>query len=314
MSGKSRKFMVGLLAVMLLLVAAAAALVLLPASAQSLPLGLRSKLSANYDVGAPKGFLTAFRVSIIGETLRDLGMAADEAEGQAAAVEAALKDPVPTATARDFSGAPPFTATATQTATPTPTNTPTETSTPTATFTRTPKPTATPKPSKTPKPPKPTNTPCGACDTVKPTLIAGTLNPTPMAFTTCNAVVSITGLRVIDPGPSSGIEWVKLKYKVVGPGSKGYIYSPDLSPPVGDPWSGTTWDATYNGSITIDFDTGYASITGGGKVASRVMTSETATPTPSSPFTIELWAKAEDEDGNQNYIHLGDYTMPASCD
>ena len=74
-------------------------------------------------------------------------------------------------------------------------------------------------------------------------------------------MVSIAGLHLVDAGPSSGINWVKLKYKILGPGSEGYQYSADLSPQVSGGWTdgeGSTWDATYDGSITIDFDSGYA--------------------------------------------------------
>ena len=68
--------------------------------------------------------------------------------------------------------------------------------------------------------------------------------------------VGITSLQIVDAGPSSGISWMKLKYKILGPGSQGYQYSADLSPQVSGGWTageGSTWDATYDGSITIDF-------------------------------------------------------------
>ena len=64
-------------------------------------------------------------------------MSSDDAAGQSQAMAELMKSPVPTATARDFQGAKPFTAT------PTVTPVPTETPTPTPTNTCTPRPTAT---------------------------------------------------------------------------------------------------------------------------------------------------------------------------
>jgi len=109
-----------------------------------LPLSLSSRLSADYSVD-DVGPLKALRLSIIGDMLRDMGMGPDEAEDCESAMKALMDNPVPTATARDFEGAPPFTAIPTNTATPT--DTPTATATPTSTFT--PRPTATKPPTST---------------------------------------------------------------------------------------------------------------------------------------------------------------------
>jgi hypothetical protein len=153
--------------------------------------------------------------------------------------------------------------------------------------------------------------------------------------------VNLSGLRVRDSAPSSGIQWVKVKYKVEGPNTRGYIYSVDMSPPDSGGWSGSSWDAIYSGSLTVDFDTGYAALWGGRKaLALSAMDTATPTNTPSAPtatdtpvpptathtplpstntpvptpFTVKLWAGAKDIDGNEAYLFLGSYTMPAVCD
>ena len=126
-----RIYRAGLIVAVLILVWAAAVVVLNTASAEGLPLSLRlgSRLSADYSVDKT-GPLKALNFSIIGDLLRDLGLSPEEVEEQAGSVELALNEPVPTATARNFEGDPPFTATPTNTSTPT--NTPTPTYTPTS--------------------------------------------------------------------------------------------------------------------------------------------------------------------------------------
>ena len=141
--------------------------------------------------------------------------------------------------------------------------------------------------------------------------------------------------------------WVKLKYKILGPGSKGYVYSDPLAVSGGG-WTdgpGSIWDANYNGPVIIDFEAGYAFLWAGGKRLARlaltVATTDTPTPTDTpeptvtpvptetpiptdtpvptetpipEPFEIKLWAIVEDNAGNSSYIPLGTYTMPGSCD
>ncbi|MGH2620833.1 MAG: hypothetical protein ACRDHG_09740, partial [Anaerolineales bacterium] len=141
----------------------AAALHLTGASAgqPGFPFNLRSNLAADYRADPGAGRITSLRISIITDLLKDLGFGADDSgllEG--------LDSPVPTATARNFQGDPPFTATAIPSPTPTITPLPTSTSTPKP-------PTKTPKPTDTEQP-EPTDLPD---DLVAPTLSGGTLFP-----------------------------------------------------------------------------------------------------------------------------------------
>jgi hypothetical protein len=142
----------------------AAAFILNVAFAESLPfsLNLRSRLAANYAPDEFVGSLGVFRLSIFDEVLLDQGLSQEEAEEQSEKIKIAMNSPVPTATARDFEGKLPFTATSTEPPTEPPTAaitvSPTETPVPTSTLmmaitaTNTPKPaTGTPAvPSKTP--------------------------------------------------------------------------------------------------------------------------------------------------------------------
>lgn len=271
------------------------------------PFNLSSKLAADYS-SDESARISSLRISIVADFLKDLGLLGDSGED----LLADLNSPVPTATARNFAGDPPFTATVT------PSLTPTESETPTATPSNTPK----PAPSSTPKPtnteePVPTAAPT---DAVEPTLIAGSVSPPAGALPGCSEVVTITNLQVIDPAPSSGIKSVQVKYKV---GSSGYVYSDDFSPPVSGGWTagvGSTWDAIYNGSDVIDYDEAFASLSVGRKAyMSPLLGDPTATPTlppptaTPSPIPVELWAIAEDVAGNVNFIPLGNYTLPGSC-
>ena len=84
----------------------AAALFLNSAYASGLPFSMdvRSKLSADYSPDEAKGILGIFNLSIIGEVLTDLGIAPQLAGEREKVIEESLKDPVPTATALNFSG------------------------------------------------------------------------------------------------------------------------------------------------------------------------------------------------------------------
>jgi hypothetical protein len=313
------------------------------ASAQNspFPLGLRSKLAVDYSQEKFGPTFGPINLSIVRDVLQDLGLTSSETEAEAWAYLSDLDDPVPTATALNFSGDSPHT--------PTPTKMPDYTATPLLTST----PLATKAPiraqasaTKIVVTSVATLAPC--CDSTPPTLSGGSLNPTPGPLSVCSVGVSLTGLRVQDPSPSSGIEWVKVKYKVEGPNSLGYVYTSDLSPPTSGGWSGSAWDAIYNGSFTIDFEAGYALSWGGRKVLAIVETATptplpptptdtpipptatytpippTATPTPipptathtpvPTPFIVKLWAGVKDGDGNTTYLFLGSYTMPPICD
>jgi len=281
----------------------AAALHLTGASAgqPGFPFNLRSNLAADYGAGPEAGRITSLRISIISDLLKDLGFGGDDSgllEG--------LDSPVPTATARNFQGDPPFTATVTPSPTPTITPSPTPTSTPRP-------PTRTPKPTDTEEP-EPTELPD---DIVGPTLSGGTLFPNlGTLLPTCEGNdIGIIGLRVVDPGPSSGIAWVKLKYKILGPGTLDYQYSADFGDPVSGGWTsgeGSTWDAYYKGDLTINFSDGYA-FTTGGKLFFRPWLNGPSAALTIDPFTVEVSSIAQDNAGNQGYVLHGTYTLDGSC-
>ncbi len=265
------------------------------------PFNLRSKLDADYGADPAAGRITSLRISIIADLLRDLGFGADDS-----GLLAGLDSPVPTATARNFEGDPPFTATVT------PSPPPTETPVPTSTSTQKP-PTKTPKPTKTDQP-EPTDVPV---DAVAPTISGGSLFPTlGTLLPSCDGNdIAITGLRVVDPGPSSGINWVKLKYVILGPGSTGYQFSSDIGPPISGGWTdgpGSAWDAYYKGDHTINFSDGYVFLMGGKLFFRPPLTGPTATPSP-EPFGVEVWSIVEDNAGNQSYVLHGTYTLDGSC-
>ena len=281
----------------------AAALHLTGASAgqPGFPFNLRSNLAADYGAGPEAGRITSLRISIISDLLKDLGFGGDDSD-----LLEELDSPVPTATARNFQGDPPFTATVTPSPTPTITPSPTPTSTPRP-------PTRTPKPTDT-KESEPTELPD---DIVGPTLSGGTLFPNlGTLLPTCEGNdIGITGLRVVDPGPSSGIAWVKLKYKILGPGTLDYQYSADFGDPVSGGWTsgeGSTWDAYYKGDLTINFSNGYA-FTTGGKLFFRPSLNGPSAALTIDPFTVEVSSIAQDNAGNQGYVLHGTYTLDGSC-
>ena len=234
-------------------VAVAAAIVLNSAAAESLPfsLALRSKLSADYSQEGSQGVLGVFRLSIIGDALRDLGLSPKEADQQTAGIKIALDDPVPTATALNFEGDDPYT--------PTPTSTSTVTSTPTNTPTNTPRPTKTPVPTSTKKPatavPAATATAAGPVDNTKPSICCLTLSPpagTPSPgnpLTSCT--IDVVDLQVFDPTFSSGVSDSNVQFKYqsasVGwtPVSLNLITGGWVSGP------GSDWDAHYGKTITL---------------------------------------------------------------
>jgi hypothetical protein len=281
----------------------AAALHLTGASAgqPGFPFNPRSNLAADYGADPGASRITSLRISIITDLLKDLGFGGDDSE-----LLAGLDSPVPTATARNFQGDPPFTATVTPSPTPTITPLPTSTSTPKP-------PTKTPKPTDTEEP-EPIDVPA---DMVEPTISGGSFFPTfGTLLPSCDGNdIAITGLQVVDPGPSSGINWVKLKYVILGPGSTGYQFSSDIGPPLTGGWTdgpGSTWDAYYKGDHTINFSDGYA-FTTGGKLFFRPSSSGLSAALTADPFTVEVWSIAEDNAGNQSFVLHGTYTLAGSC-
>jgi hypothetical protein len=237
--------------IIVLLVWLLTAMVLNAASASGIPLSLdmQSELVANYAPGE-FGSLGAFRISIVNDIFRDRGYSAEDAEHQAEVYRVAMNSPVPTATARNFSGDPPHTAT--------PTITPTATETPTKTFppptrTKTQKPTKKPsatatvkvvkKPTKTP-----TNTPPPG-DTKPPKIVSYELmKPPGSELTSCE--FSVEDVKVVDPPFSSGIDEVRIKY--VRPSSSGD------NKPLNKEWGGfvkkpgSKWEGEFEGSIELE--------------------------------------------------------------
>jgi hypothetical protein len=282
------------------------------ASAFRLDLGLGSRLRADYSADPLGRRIGVLRLSIVEDVMRDLGMTDEEAEGQRADVEVAMGQAVPTATARDFEGSAPFTATPSPTATPTVTRTPTHTPTETATPTSTPSPTRTRTRTptrtrtRTPRPPDtavPTATSTSSVDTVDPQIeCACDVAPTPGPITGCSVTFTIEDVHVTDAAGSSGIEWVKFKYYIDdGPAGTTYVERYEYSDPFemvsGGP-EGDGWDAYYSGSLSIEIFEGW-------------------NPTPNfgpDDFVIHLYIKAHDGDGNEDVLPLGDYTISEDCD
>jgi hypothetical protein len=240
---------------------------------------LRSRLSANYAPDAGGSSVRSLRLSIFQEVMQDLGLSGDEAAAESRRIEAGMQGPVPTATARDFDGAEPLTATPTKT--PVPTHTPT----PTATATRTPRPT--PTKTKTPGPTHapPTNTPSGG-DTDDPSICCIDLDPDPP--TTLNACTfDVEELEVYDPAPSSGIDEADVWMKYNGPSTGGWVYT-NLSLQSGGFGPGLDFSAIYDGTITLH----------------DVYTGE----------DIELKGAVTDLAGNGPvYKFMADYTMGIDC-
>jgi hypothetical protein len=278
------------------------------ASAFRLDLGLGSRLRADYSADPLGRRIGVLRLSIVEDVMRDLGMTDEEAQGQRADVEAAMGQAVPTATARDFEGSAPFTATPSPTATPTITRTPTHTPTATATPTSTPSPTRTRTRTptrtrtRTPLPPN-TATATSSSDTTAPEIeCCYGVTPEPGPIAGCSVTFSIEDVHVTDAAGSSGIEWVKFKYYVDDEsGEPDYVEPYAFSDPFemvsGGP-EGDGWDAYYSGSMTLSISEGWVGTVNEGP----------------DDFVIHLYVKAHDNDGNEDVISLGDYTMSHTCD
>jgi hypothetical protein len=264
---------------------ASAALWLNTAGATSSRLGMQIGSSqgadqAGFGSGAKLG---AVVLTVIGDTLRDLGLPPGMIDAELRELRLSLLSPVPTATARDFLGAPPFTATPTPTRTPTPTATPTNTPTPTYT----PRPTTTPTEKPTRRPSGPTNTPGPTStpsatptptpiDNQDPQILSwGSLNPGPGTLNQCD--FQISGVNVFDPSPSVGISRVWLVYSDTG--SSGQSGSEDLNQSGGG-WGGSgEWDATYGRNVTISGMSG--------------------------PISVSLQILARDNAGHQSSVNFG---------
>lgn len=321
------RWFAGALALLVFLVAlwVVAALQLDPAAAGSgISLSLRSRLLADYGPDAG-GRLGSMRLSIVSDLLQDLGFGPDNAGETSESLRISMLTPVPTATALDFFGQPPPTLTATNTPRPTQTQTPPPTATNTRRPTSTHTATGTPKPDNTAA----ATTTGGCCDNQDPQLSGGTPSVADGSSFGCTMVVTVTGIRAFDPGPSSGMNWIKLKYNIDG---SSYVFSTPLTLVSGG-WvagPGGPWDAIYQGTITIDHDTVFGSSMSLGKGLARpaLRLDDTDTPTPTATHTpsvtpdpaptevltdhdVELYMIAEDNEGNSDYVLLASYTM--SC-
>jgi hypothetical protein len=284
----------------MILIWAAAAVVLNTASAEGLPfsLRLRSHLSADYSVDK-SGPLKALNFSIIGDLLRDLGLTEEEAEAGEVSVKLALNDPVPTATARNFEGAPPLTAT--PTATHLPSITPTQTPDAAETALTIRKPTLSPTPT-----PVKVVTAVPLEDTQSPYIKdPGSFSPSVWPNRACTVTVRVSDVVVRDPGPSSGLAWVKLKYKVYDSSLQdiyaGYIYSSPLTLCWSDPLPGGGVEACYSGpseGFQVRIYPGFSARSAYGGPA----------------FRVKIYALAHDSAGHEGAYEYGTFPMPAFCD
>ncbi len=105
----------------------------------------------------------------------------------------------------------------------------------------------------------------------------------------CPQEIVVSGLRVVDPGPSYGMTAVELLYRVVD-FTEGLIPKP-MAKVGGGPKDGG-WDATYDGFITFQIDEEW---------------------NPTEDFVIELFARAKDKGDNIKTEKLADYTMAKDC-
>ena len=343
--GEGRLWIVAAVLLVMVLVVfwVVAAVQLAAAAAGPVPfhLSLRSNLGADYGQDPPGRQFGWLRVSIVGDVLRDLGLGGPDSDSREDALELAMAGEVPTATALNFEGDPPNTATPSKTPQPTRTHTYTPTATPTSTATNTPRPTKTasptePPPTETPtKPPvtvAPTKTPCGSvtpCPSKtpaptktatatktsppiddKPPIIADgwSLSPTPGATGSCEFRISVEGLHVIDPTYSSGISVVMVKYKVNG-WSTDYTYSDPFTLSAGGATADGGWDGYYTGAVTVNvYD-----LTPDPAPTAEATQAAVGNST-SGTYLITLWAKAADNAGYTTYRVLTEsYSVSAAC-
>jgi hypothetical protein len=210
------------------------------AGSGGISMDLRSRIQASYGPEDTRTGIARILFSIGEEALRIAGLSESEAAARWRAYEDTLNTPVATATARDFLGAAPFTATPTWTPLPTLTSTPTTTATSTRVPTRVP--TRTPT-----RPPAATNTPSGSVDTVRPTILGATLSPPPGTLNTC--VFDVVDMYVFDAAFSSGVSTSNVYARVTYPDSYRGYFNLSLNSGGFVSGPGSDWDAHYGGSV-----------------------------------------------------------------
>ncbi len=322
----------------LLVIWVTAAMVLNAAAEGTLPISMHvySDLYADYSPDVVVRPLGVFNLAIISETLKDRGYSEEEVEERAKAIEVAMNEPVPTATALNYEGDAPPTATPTKTHTPTathtptltPTNTPTKIPTKTPTKTPTPEPTKKPKPSNTPTeeavcpsstpthtPIPPTDTPVPTdtpeTDTKKPNINGWTLDPAPGAVGDCEFTIEVSELHIVDPTYSSGLDWIQLRY--YDEVKDEWICSCMGDPPEPPDWDlGDTWNATYSMEINMNIEPGAAfslyEESGKGPKGGLALQLPVMIDT-----NVELKLRVQDVAGNMEEKILGTYTLPEGC-
>jgi hypothetical protein len=246
-----------LISICLVLLVVAGTPIISKAAPQIPSMKLRSRLEADYQLESFADHLSPLRISIVSDVYQDQVLSVEEIAAIENRLIESLQSPVPTATARDFEGSLPFTATATNTNTPTSTST----STPTSTPTRTPLPTRTPTKTNTKPPPKPTKKPETPTITLTPSdTPTPTLSPTPIVdlddpliklthLSGAGGCTVTIGFDVEDPEPSLGVKDSNVELKFENPKGSGSYFYPSLTG--GGNWQGapgTKWVGSYSGS------------------------------------------------------------------
>jgi len=253
---------------------------------------LNSQLSADYGQEETTGSFRMISLSIVQEVFKDLtSPGADDEENAAALeeIEQSMQGQVQTATAVNFAGDPP--PTLTYTPRPTSTNTPRPTATPslTPTNTKTPVPTATLEPTKEVKP---TKTPKVKKDEAPPVVnpeddLEISTDPENLHLEAVDGVctfdIVIDQVYVFDPEPSSGIDWVKMKYKVEG--HTDYLYSSAL-PLICGGYDGEAWYSCHAGSVEVEIEKSWE-----------------------DPVVVKVWLKVRDKEGYETVYYVTEYEV-----
>ncbi len=268
-------------------------------------LDLRSQLYSDYKSDQLAQPIRILRLSIVREVLQDLGLSDDSIEARIASGQLDLEELVPTATALNFSGDDPPTVTPIPTSTSKPAATktlePTRASEPSKTP-KSPKPSKTPGPSKTPKAsktPEPSKTPTASdtpetpIDLEPPEIIIKEefiIAPEDGSnFESCEFNIDIDKVYVSDPKPSSGLDWIKIKYEIEG--HTGLIYSDPLDIFCGGMNGDGSWYSGHRGSVEVEIEEDWE-----------------------DPVTINVWLKAKDNAGNCDIQSVATYTVTCEDD